>query len=105
LDILNRIVAMFLDQAEFRTLRRQVVYMADWEAWLDKFLNDQELPILNSAGCVRMDDAQTHAQQQYDLYHAQRLASEANVNAKALAELENSTKYVVPAQKKRGGSQ
>lgn len=43
---------MFLDQAEFRARRRQVVYMADWETWLDKFLADQELPVLTHAGRI-----------------------------------------------------
>ncbi|WP_145954808.1 RhuM family protein [Candidatus Desulfovibrio trichonymphae] len=52
LDTLNRIVTMFLDQAEFRARRRQVVYMADWETWLDKFLADQELPVLTHAGRI-----------------------------------------------------
>ena len=102
LDILNRIVTMFLDQAEFRTMRRQVVYMADWEAWLEKFLNDQELPILTGAGRVRMDDAQAYAKQQYDLFHAKRLALEAD--AAPFAELESSAKQAEEAQKKRGGS-
>jgi hypothetical protein len=102
LDILNRIVSMFLDQAEFRTLRRQVIYMTDWESWLDKFLNDQELPILADAGRVRMDKAQDHAKRQYDLFHTKRLAQE--TDAPPLAELEDAAKKVEAAQKKRGGS-
>ena len=76
LDTLNRIVTMFLDQAEFRARRRQVVYMADWEIWLDKFLDDQELPLLTHAGKVRSDDARAYAESQYELFHAQRLALE-----------------------------
>jgi len=38
IDTLNRIVVMFLDQAEFRAQRRQDIRMADWSASLDKFL-------------------------------------------------------------------
>jgi hypothetical protein len=102
LDILNRIVTMFLDQAEFRAMRRQVIYMADWEAWLDKFLNDQDLPILTDAGHRRMDDAQAHAKRQYDLFHASRMALDQD--ATSFAELESSAKQAEIMQKKRGGS-
>ena len=77
LDILNRIVTMFLDQAEFRTLRQQVIYMADWEAWLGTFLQNQELPVLQGAGQVRAQTAKTQAEQEYALYHARNLALEA----------------------------
>ena len=103
LDTLNRIVAMFLDQAEFRAQRRQVIYMADWEAWLDKFLHDQELPVLSGAGHVRTDDAKAHAEGQYALFHARRLALEAEADTESVAALENAAKQAEAAQKKRGG--
>jgi hypothetical protein len=103
LDTLNRIVTMFLDQAEFRAMRRQVIYMADWEAWLDKFLNDQELPVLAGAGRVRMGDAREYAKRQYDLFYARRMAL--NVDADSFAKLETAAKQAEAAQKKRGGSQ
>jgi hypothetical protein len=92
LDTLNRIVTMFLDQAEFRARRRQVVYMADWETWLNKFLGDQELPVLTHAGKVRSDAAKAYAESQHDLFHAQRLALEAvDDGTEALEELEART--------------
>ncbi|MDL2207192.1 virulence RhuM family protein [Desulfovibrio sp. OttesenSCG-928-M16] len=88
LDTLNRIVTMFLDQAEFRARRRQVVYMADWEPWLDNFLQGQELPILTHAGRVRSDAAKAHAEKHYALFQAERLALEAaDDEAAALEEL------------------
>ena len=49
IDTLNRITVMFLDQAEFRALRRQDIRMDDWEFVLDKFLKDTELPVLRGA--------------------------------------------------------
>jgi hypothetical protein len=90
LDTLNRIVTMFLDQAEFRARRRQVVYMADWETWLDKFLADEELPVLAHAGHSRADAAKLYAESQYELFHARRLALEAE-DESALEELEART--------------
>jgi hypothetical protein len=95
LETLNRIVTMFLDQAEFRARRRQVVYMADWEIWLDKFLDDQELPVLSHAGKIRSDVAKAHAEGQYELFHARRLAVETGDDeAAALDELEARTAYI-----------
>ena len=93
---------MFLDQAEFRARRRQVIYMADWEAWLDKFLGDQELPVLTHAGHVRTETAKAHAEKQYDLFHAQRLALEAAESS--LTELERVAKQAEMTQKKPGGA-
>jgi len=101
LDILNRIVTMFLDQAEFRARRRQVIYMADWEAWLDKFLNDQELPVLSHAGHVRAEAAKSYAEEQYELFHTQRLALEADVDV--AVELEASVTQAEAARKKHRG--
>ena len=61
IDTLNRIVVMFLDRAEFRAQRRRDLKMADWEADLDKFLADTELPVLSGTGRVAHKDAQDWA--------------------------------------------
>lgn len=103
LDTLNRIVTMFLDQAEFRARRRQVVYMADWETWLNKFLDDQELAILPHSGRVRADAAKAHAENQYELFHAQRLALEsADDETAGLDELEARTAKGIDGKKPGG---
>lgn len=60
-DTLNRITVMFLDQAEFRAMRRQDIRMADWEAFLDTFLSNTELPVLAGAGCISHDNAKSWA--------------------------------------------
>jgi len=57
IDTLNRIVVMFLDQAEFRAQRRQDIKMGDWTGFLDKFLRDTELPVLEGAGSVGQEAA------------------------------------------------
>lgn len=56
-DTLNRITVMFIDQAEFRAQRRKDIKMADWSTVLDKFLADNELPVLAGAGGVSHEDA------------------------------------------------
>jgi hypothetical protein len=93
IDTLNRIVVMFLDQAEFRAQRRQDIRMRDWTASLDKFLRDNELPVLSRAGSVAHEDAQSWANQQYDAFvERRRLEAEATGEARYLDDLRSSTK-------------
>ncbi len=72
IDTLNRITVMFLDQAEFRVQRRQTILMADWENFLDKFLADVELPVLENAGSVSRETALDFANDQYDQFVEKR---------------------------------
>ena len=74
IDTLNRITVMFLDQAEFRALRRQDIRMGDWEVLLDKFLTGTELPVLEGAGRISHRDALDHSNRQYAAF-AQRCRS------------------------------
>lgn len=80
ISTLNRITVMFLDQAEFRAQRRQTIRMSDWEAFLDKFLTDVELPVLENAGSVSKDAALEFANEQYDQF-AERRRAEAQQRA------------------------
>ena len=72
IDTLNRIVVMFLDQAEFRSTRRQDIRMQDWDVFLEKFLHDMELPILQGPGKVSHDEATRFAQLEYDTFADKR---------------------------------
>ncbi len=72
IDTLNRITVMFLDQAEFRAQRRQDIRMRDWESFLDKFLRDTELPVLDDAGSVSREQAVSWANTQYDTFAERR---------------------------------
>ena len=72
IDTLNRITVMFLDQAEFRAQRRQTIRMTDWEVFLDKFLADVELPVLDNAGRISRDTALEFAHEQYDQFAEKR---------------------------------
>lgn len=72
IDTLNRITVMFLDQAEFRAQRRQSIRMSDWEGFLDKFIAEVELPVLDHAGRVSHQTAMEYANQQYDAFAEKR---------------------------------
>ncbi len=93
IDTLNRITVMFLDQAEFRAQRRQDIRMRDWDAFLDKFLRDTELPVLDGPGEVSHEGALDRANRQYDAFsERRRLAAEAEAESQYLGDLQNSAK-------------
>jgi hypothetical protein len=102
IDTLNRIVVMFLDQAEFRAQRRQGIRMRDWEAFLDKFLRDTELPVLAGAGPVSHEQALAWAHGQYDAFaERRRLEAEAAAEARYLHDLRASAKALEQERKKK----
>ena len=105
IDTLNRITVMFLDQAEFRAMRRQDIRLGDWDAFLDKFLRDTELPVLEGAGKVKHADAVEWAERQYDAFaQRRRIEAEQAAEARYLEDLRQSAeilKSAKPVAKKR----
>ena len=69
---LNRIVSMWLDFAEDQAQRRKEVFLRDWVAKLDAFLNFNERQVLKGAGTVSHNQAVVHAEQHYEQFSAQR---------------------------------
>ncbi len=102
IDILNRIVVMFLDMAELRLLRHQQVYTRDWESYLDKFLKDNELPILEGAGKISHVQAKELAETAYDQFEQRRrIETEDKAEAKYLEDLQNGVKLVAARRKRK----
>lgn len=102
IDILNRIVTMFLDQAEFRLLRHQQILSQEWDAYLDKFLSDNELPVLESAGSISHEKAKQLAETAYqDFEQRRRLEKENEAEARYLEDLKSSVKLVAAKRKKK----
>jgi len=100
IDTLNRIVVMFLDQAEFRAQRRQDIRMRDWEAFLDKFLRDTELPVLAGPGSISHEEALSWAEAQYDAFADRRRAeAERAAEARYLDDLRASAKTLEAKRK------
>jgi len=95
---LNRIVAMYLDYAEDQANRRKPLYMADWRAKLDAFLEFNERAVLRDAGKVSAKVAEKLAREEYEKFASHRLAEEA-------AEpdpFEEAVKALKPPQPKEG---
>lgn len=102
IDTLNRITVMFLDQAEFRAQRRRDIHMHDWQAFLDKFLRDTELPVLADAGSVRHDDALDWAHEQYDAFaERRRLEAEKQAESRYVEDLRTSANALEHERKKK----
>jgi hypothetical protein len=103
IDTLNRITVMFLDQAEFRAMRRQDIRLGDWDGFLDKFLRDTELPVLDHAGKVSHTDALDWAHGQYDAFaERRRLEVEQVAEARYLEDLRGAVEAVKPGKKYEG---
>lgn len=78
---LNLIVTMFLDTAELRARRLQVMRLADWEAVLDVFLQSNDLPVLNGAGLRSHQQALQVAEQKYAEFDEARKIAERKADA------------------------
>jgi len=71
---LNRIVTMWLDFAEDQARRRKEVFLKDWAEKLDAFLKFNDRDVLEGAGRLSKKRADALAQEQYELFAAQRRA-------------------------------
>lgn len=70
LDVLNRFVSMYLDYAELRAMARKPMYMKDWIAKLDDFIQFNERELLAHAGKISHQQAVEKAHAEYDKYRA-----------------------------------
>ena len=66
LDLLNRIVTLYLDFAELQAVQRNAMTMRDWIKKLDDFLNLSGRDILTHAGKISHDAAMLKAHQEYE---------------------------------------
>lgn len=71
---LNRIVVMWLDFAEDQALRRKQVFLSDWTAKLDAFLQFNDRQVLPDAGKVTKKQADAKALAEYEKFAEQRRA-------------------------------
>ena len=68
IDMLNRIVTLYLEFAEIQAMNRRVMTMADWLRKLDEFLRVSERDLLTHAGKISNDAALKKAHAEYDKY-------------------------------------
>lgn len=76
--------------------------MQDWEAFLDKFLRNTELPVLANAGSVSRDVALEWAEGQYDAFAGRRrLEAETEAETRYVEDLRTSARVLEQERKKK----
>jgi len=88
-DTLNRLVVIFLEQAELRARERKDLTLDYWRHNVDRLLEFNERPILDGAGSISRDRMEQIAHERYEQFDAQRRRDEAlEADAEDLRELE-----------------
>lgn len=95
IDVLNRLVTIFLESAELDVKMRKDLTLDFWRASVDKLLLDHGVPLLQSHGRITMEQAQIHARKIYEEFDARRKAFDAaQADELDLLELEQETKNI-----------
>lgn len=93
LQVLNRIVNLYIEYAELKALERKTMTMQDWVTKLDEFLNISGRELLDHAGSVSAPEAKAKAEREYQQYRKlldaqpQRIDAEFEKTAKELKKL------------------
>ena len=95
IDVLNRLVTIFLESAELHVKMRKDLTLDFWRASVDKLLLDHGVPLLQSHGKVTMEQAQMNARKIYEAFDARRKAFDAaQADEFDLLELEQEAKSI-----------
>jgi hypothetical protein len=65
-DTLNRLVVIFLEQAELRAKQQKDLTLEFWRSSVDRMLASNDQPLLDGPGAVRHEDMKTIAVERYD---------------------------------------
>ncbi len=103
LDLLNRIVTMYLEFAELQALRRKPMTMRDWVTKLDDFLKLSDHELLNHAGKISHEEAIKKAHIEYEKYRKTLLKEPTEVE-KHFIEAEKELKKLESAKKRSAGN-
>ena len=76
-DTLNRLVVIFLEQAELRVKERQTLTLDYWRQNVDRLLAFNDRPVLNHAGSISNDDMKLIAYDRYETFDKNRRGTEA----------------------------
>ncbi len=96
IDTLNRLVVIFLEQAELRVKQQKDLTLDFWRSNVDKMLAFNDQPILKGAGSVSREEMERVAHDRYEMFDQQRRIAEAkaadDVDLKELQQLEQDLK-------------
>ena len=101
LDLLNRIVTLYLDFAELQAVQRKAMIMREWIGKLDDFLKLSGRDILTHAGRISHDAALRKAHEEFEKFHTRQLEEPTAVE-KHFVEAEAKLKKIEASRKKGG---
>lgn len=78
IDTLNRLVTLFLEDAELRVKGRKDLTLDYWKSNVDRLLKFQDRPVLQGNGKITAQESERLAKEQYDLFDAKRKKYEAD---------------------------
>ncbi len=95
-DTLNRLVVIFLEQAELRAKQQKDLTLEFWRSSVDRMLASNDQPLLDGPGSVSHEDMKAIAVERYDSFDAKRRKQEAIAadaeDLKAIEDLEKDLK-------------
>ena len=95
-ETLNRLVVIFLEQAELRAKQQKDLTLEFWRSSVDRMLASNDQPLLDGPGSVSHEDMKTIATERYDSFDAKRRKQEAIAadaeDLKAIEDLEKDLK-------------
>lgn len=95
IDTLNRLVVIFLEQAELRVKERKQLTLDYWRSNVDRMLEFNEKAVLQDKGTISHDAMQKIAHERYEEFDAaRRLAEARQADADDLSELEQIEKQL-----------
>lgn len=104
IDTLNRLVVIFLEQAELRLKQQNDLNLAFWQNNIDKMLAFNDQPVLDDAGTVSHEAMKNIAQNRYNEFDESRRQSEAlEADVSDLKALENLEQRLKQNDKKASG--
>ncbi|OWV30093.1 virulence RhuM family protein [Halomonas campaniensis] len=97
IDTLNRLVVIFLEQAELRVKKQKELTLDFWRNNVDKMLAFNDQPILEGAGSVSRESMERIARERYEVFDQQRRTAESKAadaaDLKEIEQLEQDLKY------------
>ncbi len=100
IDTLNRLVVIFLEQADLRVKQKKELTLDFWRVNVDRMLESNDQPMLKGAGSIGHEDMVRIATARYDSFDQNRRAAEALAadaeDLKAIEQLEQDLKKKQP---------
>ncbi|MDL1866200.1 virulence RhuM family protein [Betaproteobacteria bacterium PRO4] len=97
IDTLNRLVVIFLEQAELRVKQQKELTLDFWRNNVDKMLAFNDQAILDGAGSVSRENMEKIARERYEVFDQQRRAAEAkaadDVDLREIEQLEQDLRH------------